>query len=91
VRYVVAYNVADDHRRQQVATIQEAWGRRIQKSIFECEWIRKEAVGVSARLGKLLKLETHRCRIYPVCAECYPKRMVQGTEFEAEWKETITT
>jgi len=91
MRYVVAYDVADDHRRQQVATILEAWGRRVQKSVFECEWSREEAGGVSARLAKLLKLETDRCHIYPVCGECYPKRVVQGIELEAEWKETITT
>jgi CRISPR-associated protein Cas2 len=89
VRYVIAYDVADDRRRQQVATLLAAWGRRVQKSVFECEWSRDEVAGVSGRLAKLLKLSTDRCHIYQVCGECYPKRVVQGTELEAEWKETI--
>jgi CRISPR-associated protein Cas2 len=91
MQYVVAYDVADDRRRQQVATLLAAWGRRVQKSVFECEWNRTEMETTFARVAKLLKLQTDRCHIFQVCGECYPKRLVKGTELEEKWKETITT
>lgn len=89
MRYVIAYDIADDHRRSQVAKILEAWGRRVQKSVFECELSAEEAQGVAGRLKRLLTLPEDRCHLYRVCGECVPKRIVLGSELEAEWKETI--
>jgi CRISPR-associated protein Cas2 len=72
-----------------VAKILEAWGRRVQKSVFECELSADEVRGVSERLKRLLTLPEDRCHLYRVCGECLPKRVVLGSELEAEWKETI--
>lgn len=89
MRYVIAYDIANDHRRSQVAKILEAWGRRVQKSVFECELSLEEAQGVAARLKRLVTAPEDRCHLYRICGECVPKRMVLGSELEAEWKETI--
>lgn len=37
MRYVVVYDVSDDRLRQRVANTCEAFGFRVQESVFECE------------------------------------------------------
>ena len=34
--FIVAYDIADDDRRGDVADVLLSWGRRIQYSVFEC-------------------------------------------------------
>ncbi len=89
MRYVVAYDISDDYRRHQVAKFLEGWGKKEQKSVFECELSHEELRNVSARLKESLALSEDRCHIYRLCGECVPKRLVFGSEVELEWEETI--
>ncbi len=89
MRYVIAYDITDDRRRQRVAKFLEDWGRRVQKSVFECELSLEELRGVLDRLKELLALGEDRCHLYRLCGECVPKRLVLGSDVEAEWEETI--
>lgn len=84
VRYVVAYDVVDDRRRLRVAKLLEAWGRRVQKSVFECDLSAEELKGVSGRLKEMLLLDEDRCHIYRLCGECAPRRTVLGSDLEPE-------
>ena len=34
--YVIAYDISDDRRRSQVAAVLQAYGDRIQRSVFVC-------------------------------------------------------
>lgn len=34
---LVAYDIADDRRREQLASLLAAWGARVQFSVFECD------------------------------------------------------
>jgi CRISPR-associated protein Cas2 len=36
-RYVIAYDIADDGRREDVATLLSGYGPRVQLSVFECD------------------------------------------------------
>lgn len=89
MRYVIAYDITDDQRRHRAAKFLEGWGRRVQKSVFECELSSEDLRGVFARLKELLVLDEDRCHLYRLCGECVPKRLVLGSEVEAEWEETI--
>jgi CRISPR-associated protein Cas2 len=51
MKYVVAYDIADDGRRNRVARFLEGWGRRVQKSVFECELSPEELGWVHRRLA----------------------------------------
>ena len=37
MRYVVTYDIADDRRREDVATLLSGYGPRVQLSVFECD------------------------------------------------------
>ena len=34
--YLVAYDISDDKRLREVAKLMEAYGKRVQRSVFEC-------------------------------------------------------
>lgn len=86
MKYTVAYDIADDRRRLRIAKFLEAWGRRVQESVFECNLSADELQSVYDRLKELVNTERDRCHIYRLCGECAPKRLVLGAELELEPK-----
>lgn len=89
MRYVIAYDVVSDNRRDRVFHYLEGVGRRVQKSVFECELSAKEVRMVRARVKDILDLKEDRCHIYPICAACYPTRTVMGGDLEPDWAEAV--
>jgi CRISPR-associated protein Cas2 len=67
VKYVVAYDIADDHRREDVATLLSGYGPRVQLSVFECEFrTRREAGSVQGKLRDLIDPVEDQIRLYPL-------------------------
>jgi len=51
--YLIAYDITNDSLRNQVYKYLSGWGRRVQKSVFECKLDRDEIKEVTAQLRKL--------------------------------------
>jgi CRISPR-associated protein Cas2 len=67
VKYVVVYDIADDHRREDVATLLSGYGPRVQLSVFECEFrTRREAGSVQGKLRDLIDPVEDQVRLYPL-------------------------
>ena len=67
MKYVVAYDIADDHRREDVATLLSGYGPRVQLSVFECEFrTRREAGSVQGKLRDLIDPVEDQIRLYPL-------------------------
>jgi len=67
MRYVVTYDIADDRRREDVATVLSGYGPRVQLSVFECEFRnRREAGGLQAKLRELIDPIEDQVRLYPL-------------------------
>ncbi len=67
IRYVVAYDIVDDRRREDVATLLSGYGPRVQLSVFECELSsRQEAAALQARLRDLIDPVEDQVRLYPL-------------------------
>ena len=64
MRYVIAYDIADDRRRYQVAKFLEGWGRRVQESVFECDLSPEELEEVINHLEALMNASEDRCHLY---------------------------
>ena len=81
---VVVYDIVDDKSRRIVGEILEGFGRRVNRSVFECA-----LRGAKARhkLEQALKTEidpkVDSIRIYTVCASCMSKASVLGKEPKA--------
>ena len=65
--YLITYDIADDRRREDVATLLSGYGPRVQLSVFECELrSRREAAGLRAKLRALIDAIEDQVRIYPL-------------------------
>lgn len=67
MRYVITYDIADDRRREDVATLLSGYGPRVQLSVFECELrTRREAGSLQGKLRDLIDPLEDQVRIYPL-------------------------
>ena len=67
MRYVVTYDIADDRRREDVATLLSGHGPRVQPSVFECDLRNRREAGVlQAKLRELIDPVEDQVRMYPL-------------------------
>jgi CRISPR-associated protein Cas2 len=75
MRYLIAYDIADDGRREDVATLLSGYGPRVQLSVFECEaQSRLETTELRGKLRQLIDPVEDQIRIYPL-----DERAIRGT------------
>jgi len=75
--YVIAYDIADNRRRTQVAHYLEGYGERVQLSVFEAWLDERELQKVRKRLWRAVT-EEGSVRIYALCAACRERVEVLG-------------
>jgi CRISPR-associated protein Cas2 len=65
--YLITYDIADDRRREDVATLLSGYGPRVQLSVFECELrSRREAAELRGKLRDLIDPVEDQIRVYPL-------------------------
>jgi CRISPR-associated protein Cas2 len=65
--YLITYDISEDGRRVDVATLLSGYGPRVQLSVFECELrSRREATALRAKLRDLIDPVEDQVRIYPL-------------------------
>ncbi len=69
-RYVIAYDVPGDRRRNRIARALEGHGERVQYSVFECLLRGDQFDALWEELGELVDLEQDSLRAYRLCAAC---------------------
>lgn len=87
--YIIAYDIADDNKRNKISEYLAGWGRRIQKSIFECDLNREELNRVMSYIHGLIDETQDRCHIYRLCAECTSCKIVFGSDLEPAFGKAI--
>jgi len=79
MRYLVAYDIADDGRREDVATLLSGYGPRVQLSVFECDLAsRRDAAAIRAHLRRLIDPVEDQIRIYPLDERTIRETVVLG-------------
>ncbi|WP_089416922.1 CRISPR-associated endonuclease Cas2 [Vitreoscilla filiformis] len=76
--WVVSYDVADDGRRQRVATWLLGWGDRVLESVFECVWRADQLEKVVGDLSGLIDPAQDRVWLVPICRRCLWAAKVNG-------------
>lgn len=67
---LIAYDIADDRRLKQVAKLMEAYGKRVQKSVFECV-IDEDQLRILIHKAKhLMKRSEDKVQLYHLCDGC---------------------
>jgi CRISPR-associated protein Cas2 len=72
--WVIAYDIADDHRRQKVAKALEAYGTRSNFSVFECLVTEIQIKKIRKQLNKLINRKEDCILYYYLCVACVEKR-----------------
>lgn len=80
--YLICYDIVSDRRRIKVSKLLEAYGLRVQNSVFECVLDDKQYEHLSKRLLKLLNKRQDQIRFYPLSAHCRCKVVVLGMQPE---------
>ncbi|MCA2643436.1 MAG: CRISPR-associated endonuclease Cas2 [Microcystis aeruginosa Ma_QC_Ch_20071001_S25] len=78
--YLICYDIVDDRRRTRVARLLEAYGVRIQKSVFESVLNPAQYEKLQARLLQLLERREDQLRFYPLSEHCRNKVIVLGIQ-----------
>lgn len=71
MRFVIAYDIENDRRRNKVMSTLKDCGLRVQYSVFECELDRNRLTELRRRLGHLIDKRKDRVHIYHLCDACY--------------------
>lgn len=77
--WMVAYDISDDKHRRAVEKILSGFGKRVQNSIFECQFKFDDLKGIQSKMDELIVEESDSIRYYPVCTHCQ-----EGTLFEGK-------
>lgn len=80
-RYVVAYDISNDKNRRKVGEALEAFGKRVNYSVFEIQVKTKaQKNALEKELLKLLKPKEDSLRFYHICQNCVEKSWSLGEE-----------
>jgi len=71
---VIAYDIADDRRRDDVSTLLLDHGSRVNYSVFECELDRDTFEQLQAQLSRLIDAREDRIIFYRLCEDCRPRK-----------------
>lgn len=76
--YVICYDIVSDKRRKKMADVLLDFGRRVQKSAFECDLNEAKLRALLRKASPHLDSKTDTLRIYRVCAACLEERELLG-------------
>ncbi|RKX63764.1 MAG: CRISPR-associated endonuclease Cas2 [Thermodesulfobacteriota bacterium] len=75
---VISYDISDDKRRNRISKLLENYGKRVQKSVFECFLTPEMCDEVKHRIMEILDKRQDRARIYPICHACLKQAEISG-------------
>jgi CRISPR-associated protein Cas2 len=76
---LVVYDIPDDKRRTKLATFLEGYGRRVQKSVFECFLSLKEMKVLHQKVQQRIEAEEDNVRFYWIPSDALPKTLTLGS------------
>lgn len=83
MKYVIAYDISDDSRRNRVACVLKDFGSRVQYSVFECSLDRDTLENILAELKPLMDMSTDRIHVYAICENCSARELSFGKALDA--------
>jgi CRISPR-associated protein Cas2 len=76
--HVIAYNISDDRRRARVAAVLQAYGDRVQRSVFIAT-AGEDVLGEARdRISQIINPQTDSVYIFRQCAPCWEAVGIYG-------------
>ena len=73
MKYLITYDIENNKRRKKVSDVLEAYGYRVNFSVFECELNKTKMKNLVKKLEELIDKKKDSLRFYHVCENCVPK------------------
>jgi CRISPR-associated protein Cas2 len=70
---LVAYDISRDDNRARVAAYLQAWGERLQRSVFVCAVAPDDIDEMRERLTAMIDLGTDAVHVLPTCGSCWDR------------------
>lgn len=81
--YVISYDVVNDKERNKIAKILEAYGKRVQYSVFECVLSKSDYTMLYRKLLNVdIDSQTDSIYLYSICLNCEKKIAAIGLKRE---------
>lgn len=80
LRYVICYDIANDKRRDKIATLLLDYGVRVQYSVFEVVADKTLFDSLIKKIKRMMHSKKDRILAYPLCANCDYKTIRMGTQ-----------
>jgi CRISPR-associated protein Cas2 len=77
---LVVYDIPNDKRRVRLATFLEGYGRRVQKSVFECFLSLSEMKVLYGKVKRRVRVEEDNVRFYWVPVDAVQRTLTVGSE-----------
>jgi CRISPR-associated endonuclease Cas2 len=74
VRFIVAYDIADNDARSRVAALLGRHGIRLQRSVFDVELEPEEVDEMIASVERLIDLDVDVVDVFGTCSACEDRR-----------------
>jgi len=81
---VVSYDIVDNNMRNRMANLLLDYGRRVQKSVFECDLDEKNLAQMKNEALKYVDEEQDSLIIYRLCEGCVDKTESYGRQIVRE-------
>ena len=73
MKYLITYDIENDKRRKKISDELEAFGYRVNYSVFECELNQTKLRKLKEKLEELVDVKYDSLRFYHICENCLPK------------------
>ena len=87
MKYLITYDIENDKRRKKISDELEAFGYRVNYSVFECELNQTKLRKLKEKIEELVDVNYDSVRFYHICENCLPKSFElcnKGDIFEKE-------
>jgi len=75
---VVSYDITDDRKRYRLAKLLKDYGRRVQKSVFECRVDQRHFLKMKGAAEKIIDQDNDSIRYYFLCERCQAHIQISG-------------
>ena len=76
--HVIAYDISDDRRRARVAAVLQAYGDRIQRSVFVATVEDNTLREARERISQIINPDTDSVYVFRQCAPCWEAIGISG-------------
>ncbi|MFH1930156.1 MAG: CRISPR-associated endonuclease Cas2 [Pseudomonadota bacterium] len=78
--YVISYDIVDNRKRAKAAETLKDYGRRVQKSVFECRLEAKFLADLLIKLKEIIDDNVDNVLVYMLCEACVKQKKSMGLQ-----------